>query len=50
MFSLCFAAMTPLWGQTEIGGASINGTVSDPSGAVIAGAKISVKNSGTGLS
>ncbi len=49
MFCLCFAAMTPLWGQTEVGGASVNGTVSDPSGAVIAGAKVSVKNSGTGL-
>ena len=48
IFSLWVAAL-PLWGQTEIGGASVNGTISDPSGAVIAGAKVSVKNQGTGL-
>ncbi len=35
--------------QSEIGGASLNGTVTDPSGAVITGAKLSVTNAGTGL-
>lgn len=34
--------------QSEIGGASINGSVSDPSGAAIAGAKVTTKSSQTG--
>lgn len=40
---------TLLWGQSEIGGASLNGTVTDPSGAVIAGSKVTVKSPTTGL-
>jgi len=35
--------------QSEVGGASLNGTVTDPSGAVINGAKLTVTNSGAGL-
>lgn len=35
------------WGQTT---ASLRGTVTDPSGAVIAGAKITLTNTGTGIS
>ncbi|MBI2687990.1 MAG: TonB-dependent receptor [Acidobacteria bacterium] len=35
--------------QSEVGGASLNGTVTDPSGAVIAGAKLTATNAGTGL-
>ena len=34
--------------QSEIGGASINGTVLDPSGAAIAGARVTTKSSQTG--
>ena len=33
----------------EIGGASLNGTITDPSNAVIEGAKVSVKSTETGL-
>ena len=36
-----------LWAQTFRG--TILGTVTDPSGAVVAGAKVTVKNTGTGL-
>jgi len=35
--------------QSEVGGASLNGTVTDPSGAVIGAAKLTVLNTGTGL-
>jgi len=35
--------------QAEIGGASLNGTVSDPSGASVAGAKVTVNSPQTGL-
>ncbi len=38
-----------LWGQSEIGGATLNGTVSDPSGAVISGSKVTLKSPSTGL-
>src|SRR5215831_17041188 len=44
------AGTLSLWGQTEIGGAGLNGTVTDPSGAVVANAKVSVKSPATGLS
>ena len=37
------------FGQTSIGGATLNGTVTDPSGAAIAGAKVTATNSSTGL-
>ena len=39
----------PLCAQTEIGSASLNGTVTDPSNAVVAGARVSVRDSATGL-
>ena len=39
----------PLFAQTEIGGAAINGTVTDPSGSVISAAKVSVRNPATGF-
>ncbi|MEK7724694.1 MAG: carboxypeptidase regulatory-like domain-containing protein, partial [Acidobacteriota bacterium] len=38
-----------IFGQSEAGSASLEGTVTDANGAVIAGANISVKNSETGL-
>ena len=41
-------APTPLSAQTTVGTGSIVGLVSDPSGAVIAGAKIKISNVGTG--
>jgi hypothetical protein len=36
-------------GQSEIGGATLNGTVTDPSGAAVANAKVTVENTSTGL-
>jgi outer membrane receptor protein involved in Fe transport len=35
--------------QSEIGGATLNGTVADPSGAAVANAKVTVENTSTGL-
>ena len=41
---LCFGAL-PLWAQFDTG--TINGTVTDPSGAAVAGANVTVTNAGT---
>ena len=38
----------PLFAQTTVGTGSIVGTVSDPSDAVISGAKVTITNSATG--
>jgi hypothetical protein len=46
--ALCLGG-APIWGQTEIGGASLNGVVTDPSSAVITGAKVTAKSPSTGL-
>jgi hypothetical protein len=35
--------------QSEVGTAGINGTISDPSGAVVAGAKVTAKSTATGF-
>ena len=35
--------------QNEVGGASLNGTVTDPTGASVPGAKVTVDNTATGL-
>src|ERR687884_302801 len=35
--------------QTEVGGATLNGTVSDPTGAVISGAHVRITSAQTGL-
>jgi len=45
LFGLLLTAI-PVFGQVEAG--SISGTVKDPSGAVISGAAITVKNLATG--
>jgi hypothetical protein len=45
--AVCLAA--PAWAQTEIGAASLNGTVSDPTGAVVALAIVKAKSPDTGL-
>jgi hypothetical protein len=39
----------PLFAQTEIGGASLGGTITDPTSAVIQAAKVTVKGTETGL-
>jgi hypothetical protein len=38
------------WAQTTVGTGSINGTVSDPAGAVVSGARVIITNTGTGQS
>lgn len=45
---VCCLIAAPLWGQTNSG--SIQGTVTDPSGAALAGANVTVRNLDTGLS
>ena len=39
----------PLFAQSELGGSSLNGTISDPSGAVVSGATIKLTNEQTGF-
>ncbi len=38
------------WAQTTVGTGSINGTVTDPAGAVVSGARVIITNTGTGQS
>jgi len=45
---LCLGTL-PLFAQTEIGGASLSGTITDPTSAVIQAAKVTVKGTETGL-
>ena len=49
LFLGVFLLTSVAFGQSSIGGATLNGTVTDPSGAAIAGAKVTVNNSDTGL-
>ncbi len=46
LFCLCGAS---LFAQSEVGGATLNGTVLDASGASVAGAKVTVRNPATGF-
>ncbi len=49
-FTLCAALLTStLYGQSEVGGATIAGTVTDPSGAAVANAKVTVTSKSTGF-
>lgn len=41
--------VTTCFAQSEVGGATLNGTVTDPSGAAVAGARVVVTNDDTGL-
>jgi hypothetical protein len=47
IFSISILACAAAYGQ--VAGATLSGIVADPSGAVVAGAQISIKNSGTGI-
>ncbi len=47
--ALLLASSLLLFAQSEIGSASLSGTVSDPSGAIVVGAKVTVSNIATGL-
>ncbi|HLH00785.1 MAG TPA: carboxypeptidase regulatory-like domain-containing protein [Bryobacteraceae bacterium] len=44
-----FLLTSSLYGQAPVGGATLNGTVTDPSGAAVAGAKVTAENLATGL-
>lgn len=46
---LAFSSLAA-FAQAEIGGATLNGTITDPSGAAVAGAKVTVSNKDIGLS
>lgn len=48
-FLLLFAALH-CFAQTEVGSAALNGTVTDPTGAMVAGAKVTIKSPSTGFS
>jgi len=47
---LVFLALTIAFAQTTISTGSIQGTITDPSGAVLSGAKITITNKGTSQS
>ena len=38
-----------LYAQSEVGGATLNGTITDPSGAAVAGARVTAVDQGTGF-
>jgi hypothetical protein len=38
------------WAQTTVGSGSVNGTVTDPAGAMVSGARVTITNAGTGQS
>src|SRR5690348_13768729 len=42
-----FLAGAELFAQSEVGTTGVNGTITDPSGAVVAGAKVTATNTGT---
>ncbi|MBI4874892.1 MAG: TonB-dependent receptor [Acidobacteria bacterium] len=44
-----FLLAAGLFAQSEVGGANLSGTVTDPSGAAVAGAKVSAVNPATGF-
>jgi outer membrane receptor protein involved in Fe transport len=48
VLSVCLLAGA-LFGQAEIGGATLNGTVTDPTGAAVPNAKVTIVNTATGL-
>ena len=49
LLALCALTLSA-WAQSAAGGGTIQGTVKDPTGAVIAGAKIDIRHIETGLS
>src|SRR5262252_1212841 len=55
MIKTCYLALgvfllsTPLYAQTTVAGARLNGTVTDPTGAAVPDAKVTVHNTETGL-
>src|SRR5579864_380541 len=47
---LVLAFTVSSWSQTTVGTGSITGTITDPTGAVVSGAKIVITNTGTNQS
>lgn len=47
--AICLLAAANSFAQSEVGGASLNGVVTDPSGAAISQAKVTATNPATGL-
>jgi hypothetical protein len=47
---VAFSISAPLWAQSSVSSGTIQGTVTDPSSAVVAGAKVEVTNPVSGLS
>ena len=47
---LCLSSVTVTFGQAQVSSADLLGTVTDPNGAVVAGATVTAKNSSTGIS
>src|SRR5215470_6414286 len=45
---LCTLAYCPMWAQTTVASGSIVGAVTDPSGAVVGSAKVTITNKSTG--
>src|SRR5215471_2577965 len=45
---LLVALLSPAWSQSDL--STITGTVKDPAGSSVPGAKVSVRNEGTGIS
>lgn len=48
-FLLCMSLALPLLAQSEAGGAALNGTVTDPSGASMAAVQVTARNLETGF-
>src|ERR1051326_6550480 len=48
-FSLLLLVTLPIFAQSESGGAALEGRVNDPSGAMVQGASITVREKSTGL-
>lgn len=49
LLAILLSFSTNIFGQSEAGSSSLEGTVTDANGAIVAGANVSVKNSETGL-
>src|SRR6516225_8743128 len=49
IIAILSALSAGLWAQSEIGGATLNGTVRNPSGAAVPNAKVTAKQTATGL-